>query len=130
MKRMGTAGYSKMVATIAEHQGIRNGDDVFDAGMGCGAFGYFLLKTRPACRLIGIDAVENMVKVARLALGERHGPLCQAELTDYSFVPSSSVDHVVSVAAMEYLDSEETAEVKHSGSFRWPGGLIGPERAG
>ena len=51
---------------------------------------------------------------------------CQATMVDFKFVPSASMDHVVSVVAMEYLSSkaEALASVTEMVRVLKPGGYL------
>ena len=96
--------YTHMVSTVAlNFTGMQNGDRVFEAGSGCGAFTYFLKKIHPQSKMLGVDYTESMLKVARAALpaATGNGPWCRADIRNYTFVPPESVDHVVSVAVPE-----------------------------
>ena len=100
--------YGYFALTLAGRMGIKDGDSVFEAGMGCGAFHFFLKKGYPNVRAFGSDFTEPMLQVARLALPS-DGPFCEADLGNLSFVAGNSMDHVVSVGAMEYLQTEKQA---------------------
>ena len=71
------AGYSQFVETLAAKLGVKPGDHVFEAGMGCGAFHYFLRKLPEfnATFAYGIDFTKSMLRKARVAL-PYNGPFC------------------------------------------------------
>ncbi len=108
MRRMGEGNYKNFVVVVAKMTGMKSGDNIFEAGAGCGAFSYFLKRTLPKSHFYGVDYVQSMLNVARLAL-PNDGPFCQADIRNYNFVPSNSMDHVVSVAVFEYLPDNNAA---------------------
>ena len=117
--------YGYFALTLAARMGIKDGDSVFEAGMGCGAFHFFLKKGYPNVRAFGSDFAEPMLQVARLALPS-DGPFCEADLGDLSFVAGNSMGHVVSVGALEYLrtDKQALAAVGEMARVLKPGGKL------
>jgi SAM-dependent methyltransferase len=101
---------------------VQDGDHVFEAGCGSGAFLAELLAFRNV-KVAGVDFAESLVAIAKKNLP---GDFSVADITDLSSIGSEQFDKVLSHGVFLYLDTTAAAEKAASEMVRItkPGGLI------
>ncbi len=97
--------WTELCRRTADFIGIEDGDSIFEAGCGSGAFLAELASYRQVT-LAGVDFAENLVDIAKDALP---GDFSVADITDLSAIPSDRYDKVLSHGVFLYLDSEDAA---------------------
>lgn len=101
-----TRDWDKLCERTAELIGIQNGDSVFEAGCGAGAFLNTLRKSY-RIQVAGADFSEKLIEIARVRVP---GRFWVADAQDLSFLPDQSYDCVVSHGVFLYLPSLTAAE--------------------
>lgn len=89
----------------ADFAGIKDGDQLFEAGCGSGAFLAEIAAYRKVS-LAGVDFAENLIAIASSRLV---GDFRVADITDLKEIHSASYDKVLSHGVFLYLDTQEAA---------------------
>lgn len=97
--------WTDLCRRTADFIGIEDGDRLFEAGCGSGAFLAELAAYRKVA-LAGVDFAENLVAIAQARLT---GDFGVADITDLSAIPDATYDKVLSHGVFLYLDSEDAA---------------------
>lgn len=97
--------WTALCRLTADFIGIEDGDSLFEAGCGSGAFLAELAGYR-SVELAGVDFAENLVAIAGSRL---QGDFRVADITDLSSIDSERYDKVLSHGVFLYLDSEDAA---------------------
>ena len=97
--------WTELCRRSADFVGVQDGDRLFEAGCGSGAFLAELAAYRRVT-LAGADFAENLVAIARTRLP---GNFQVADITDLSSIEAGSYDKVLSHGVFLYLDSLEAA---------------------
>lgn len=129
-----SADWTDLCRRSADFAGIEDGDRLFEAGCGSGAFLAEVAAYRQVT-LAGVDFAENLVAIARSQLP---GDFQVADITNLLTVESGSYDKVLSHGVFLYLDSLDAARraVLEMVRITRPGGLVyigivnDPERHG
>ena len=90
----------------SDFAGVQDGDRLFEAGCGSGAFLAEVAAYRQVGSLAGVDFAETLVAIAQSRLP---GHFQVADITDLSSIPSESYDKVLSHGVFLYLDTEAAA---------------------
>ncbi len=96
--------YETLQRTVAEAAGERPAIRVVDLGTGTGETLRRVAAVHPEATVVGVDAAEDMLAVARANL-PANAELCIARLPDG--VPDGPFDIAVSVLAIHHLDERE-----------------------
>ncbi len=114
--------WTDLCRRTADFIGVEDGDRLFEAGCGSGAFLAELAAYRTVS-LAGVDFAENLVSIARSRLS---GDFRVADITDLSSVEASSYDKVLSHGVFLYLDSVDAARraVLEMVRITRPGGTV------
>jgi len=114
--------WTDLCRRTADFIGVEDGDRLFEAGCGSGAFLAELAEYRTVS-LAGVDFAENLVSIARSRLS---GDFRVADITDLSSVEASSYDKVLSHGVFLYLDSVDAARraVLEMVRITRPGGTV------
>ena len=88
----------------AQFIGVEDGDRVFEAGCGAGAFLHSLKKLR-VVQVAGVDLAGDLIAIARNRL---QGEFWTGDIQDLSFASSESYDKVVSQGVFLYLPDMPT----------------------
>src|SRR5579871_7013409 len=96
--------YETLQRTVAEAAGERPAIRVVDLGTGTGETLRRVAAVHPEATVVGVDAAEDMLAVARANL-PANAELCIARLPDG--VPDGPFDIAVSVLAIHHLDEQE-----------------------
>ncbi len=97
--------WTDLCRRTADFIGIEDGDRLFEAGCGSGAFLAELAMYRNVT-LAGVDFAGNLVAIAQERLPGEFGV---ADITDLSSIESGRYDKVLSHGVFLYLDSEDAA---------------------
>lgn len=97
--------WTDLCRRTADFIGVADGDRLFEAGCGSGAFLAEVAAYRTVS-LAGVDFAENLVTIARNRLS---GDFRVADITDLSSIEAGSYDKVLSHGVFLYLDSEAAA---------------------
>ena len=97
--------WTELCRRSADFIGVQDGDRLFEAGCGSGAFLAEVAAYR-SVSLAGVDFAENLVAIAQSRLS---GDFRVAEITNLSFIDAGSYDKVLSHGVFLYLDSEDAA---------------------
>ncbi len=97
--------WTELCRRAADFIGIQDGDNLFEAGCGSGAFLAEVAAYRKVT-LAGADFAENLVTIAQNRLP---GHFQVADITDLSSTDSGSYDKVLSHGVFLYLDSQDAA---------------------
>ena len=119
---IGSDDWTDLCRRTADFIGVEDGDRLFEAGCGSGAFLAELAAYRTVS-LAGVDFAENLVSIARSRLS---GDFRVADITDLSSVAASSYDKVLSHGVFLYLDSVDAARraVLEMVRITRPGGTV------
>jgi len=119
---IGSDDWTDLCRRTADFIGVEDGDRLFEAGCGSGAFLAELAAYRTVS-LAGVDFAENLVSIARSRLS---GDFRVADITDLSSVEASSYDKVLSHGVFLYLDSVDAARraVLEMVRITRPGGTV------
>lgn len=98
--------WTTLCRRTADFVGVADGDHVFEAGCGSGAFLAELAAYRNI-EIAGVDFAENLVAIAKRHLAGEFGV---ADITDLSSIESGRYDKVLSHGVFLYLDSQDAAE--------------------
>lgn len=114
--------WTALCRRTADFIGIVDGDRLFEAGCGSGAFLAEVAAYRDV-HLAGADFAENLVAIARSRLP---GDFRVADITDLSSIPSAGYDKVLSHCVFPYLASVEAARLAAREMVRIarPGGTV------
>jgi len=114
--------WTDLCRRTADFIGVEDGDRLFEAGCGSGAFLAELAAYRTVS-LAGVDFAENLVRIARSHLS---GDFEVADITDLSSIKAASYDKVLSHGVFLYLDSEDAARraVLEMVRITRPGGTV------
>ncbi len=114
--------WTDLCRRTADFIGVEDGDRLFEAGCGSGAFLAELAAYRTVS-LAGVDFAENLVSIARSRLS---GDFQVADITDLSSIEAASYDKVLSHGVFLYLDSEDAARraVLEMVRIAKPGGTV------
>ncbi len=114
--------WTALCRRTADFIGVEDGDRLFEAGCGSGAFLAELAAYRTVS-LAGVDFAENLVRIARSHLS---GDFQVADITDLSSIGTASYDKVLSHGVFLYLDSEDAARraVLEMTRITRPGGTV------
>lgn len=114
--------WTELCRRSADFIGIEDGDRLFEAGCGSGAFLAEVAAYRRVT-LAGVDFAENLVAIARSQL---QGDFQVADITNLLTIESGSYDKVLSHGVFLYLDSEDAARraVLEMVRITRPGGTI------
>ena len=104
---------------IARHLTLRPDDLLIDGGCGTGAF---LEEMSPTCRVLGLDAYDESVALARPRLRAVGGDVLQTEL-DRVDLPDGCAAVVTLLDVLEHLDDDRAALREMLRLVR-PGGLV------
>ncbi len=102
---IGSDDWTELCRRTADFIGIDDGDHLFEAGCGSGAFLAEIAAYRQVT-LAGVDFAENLINIAKDKL---LGDFGVADITDLSSIPSNRYDKVLSHGVFLYLDSESAA---------------------
>ncbi len=97
--------WSDLCRRSADFAGVKDGDSVFEAGCGSGAF-LAELSAHRRVSLAGVDFAETLVAIAQKRLP---GTFSVADITDLSLFASDQFDKVLSHGVFLYLDTQESA---------------------
>ena len=97
--------WTELCRRSADFIGVQDGDRLFEAGCGSGAFLAEVAAYR-SVSLAGVDFAENLVAIAQSRLS---GDFRVADITNLSFIDAGSYDKVLSHGVFLYLDSEDAA---------------------
>ena len=97
--------WTALCRRTADFIGIQDGDRLFEAGCGSGAFLAEVAAYRHVT-LAGVDFAENLVAIARSRLP---GDFQVADITNLLTIPTGTYDKVLSHGVFLYLDSEDAA---------------------
>ena len=97
--------WTELCQRSSDFAGVRDGDRLFEAGCGSGAFLAEVLAYRKVS-LAGVDFAENLVEIARARLS---GDFSVADITNLSAIQTGSYDRVLSHGVFLYLDTEDAA---------------------
>jgi SAM-dependent methyltransferase len=97
--------WTELCRRAADFIGIQDGDGLFEAGCGSGAFLAEVAGYRNVT-LAGADFAENLVTIAQNRLS---GDFRVADITDLSSIDSGRYDKVLSHGVFLYLDSQDAA---------------------
>jgi SAM-dependent methyltransferase len=114
--------WTELCRRSADFIGIQDGDRLFEAGCGSGAFLAEMAAYRRVT-LAGVDFAENLVAIARSRLP---GEFQVADITNLLTIESDSYDKVLSHGVFLYLDSEAAARraVLEMVRITRPGGTV------
>ena len=114
--------WTELCRRTADFIGVEDGDRLFEAGCGSGAFLAEVAAYRTVS-LAGVDFAENLVSIARSRLP---GDFRVADITDLSSIEAASYDKVLSHGVFLYLDSEDAARraVREMVRIARPGGTV------
>ena len=114
--------WTNLCRRTADFIGVQDGDRLFEAGCGSGAFLAEVAAYRTVS-LAGVDFAENLVSIARSRLP---GDFRVADITDLSSIEAASYDKVLSHGVFLYLDSEDAARraVREMVRIARPGGTV------
>ena len=114
--------WTELCRRTADFIGVEDGDSLFEAGCGSGAFLAEVAAYRTVS-LAGVDFAENLVSIARSRLP---GDFRVADITDLSSIEAASYDKVLSHGVFLYLDSEHAARqaVLEMVRITRPGGTV------
>lgn len=128
-----------MLGVDAMDPPLKDGESIFDMGVGVGAPFKVLLESKPNLRVGGSDLATNAIKVARRLFPEQRNNFFVHDMTTkLGDVPDNSWDHVVSFGALAmYLSREQMQQAfKEAVRMTKPGGsmlfthFIEPEGSG
>jgi SAM-dependent methyltransferase len=97
--------WTTLCRRTADFVGIEDGDAVFEAGCGSGAFLAELIAYRNVT-IAGVDFAENLISIAKNHLS---GDFGFGDITDLSSIESDRYDKVLSHCVFLYLDSQDAA---------------------
>jgi len=97
--------WTELCRCSADFIGIHDGDNIFEAGCGSGAFLAEVAAYR-SVTLAGVDFAENLVTIARSRL---RGDFQVADITNLLTIEAGSYDKVLSHGVFLYLDSQDAA---------------------
>ena len=114
--------WTELCRRSADFIGIQDGDNLFEAGCGSGAFLAEVAAYRRVT-LAGVDFAENLVTIARSRLA---GDFQVADITNLLTIETGSYDKVLSHGVFLYLDSQDAARraVLEMVRITRPGGVI------
>ena len=114
--------WTELCRRAADFIGVEDGDRLFEAGCGSGAFLAEVAAYR-SVSLAGVDFAENLVSIARSRLP---GDFRVADITDLSSIKAASYDKVLSHGVFLYLDSVDAARraVLEMVRITRPGGTV------
>ena len=114
--------WTELCRRSADFIGIQDGDRLFEAGCGSGAFLAEVAAYR-SVSLAGVDFAENLVTIARSRLP---GDFQVADITNLLTIETGSFDKVLSHGVFLYLDSQDAARraVLEMVRITRPGGII------
>lgn len=114
--------WTELCRRTADFIGVEDGDRLFEAGCGSGAFLAEVAAYRTVS-LAGVDFAENLVSIARSRLP---GDFRVADITDLSSIEAASYDKVLSHGVFLYLDSADAARraVLEMVRITRPGGTV------
>ena len=114
--------WTELCRRSADFIGIQDGDRLFEAGCGSGAFLAEVAAYRRVT-LAGVDFAENLVTIARSRLA---GDFQVADITNLLTIETGSYDKVLSHGVFLYLDSQDAARraVLEMVRITRPGGVI------
>lgn len=114
--------WTELCRRSADFIGVQDGDRLFEAGCGSGAFLAEVAAYRTVS-LAGVDFAENLVAIARDRLP---GEFRVADITSLSSVKTGSYDRVLSHGVFLYLDSLDAARraVLEMVRITRPGGTV------
>ncbi len=114
--------WTELCRRSADFIGIQDGDNLFEAGCGSGAFLAEVAAYR-SVTLAGVDFAENLVTIARSRLS---GDFQVADITNLLTIETGSYDKVLSHGVFLYLDSQDAARraVLEMVRITRPGGVI------
>lgn len=126
--------WAELCRRTAQFVGVKDGDSLFEAGCGAGAF-LAQLASHYRVSLAGVDFAENLVAMARQKLV---GDFQVADITDMPSIASGRYDVVLSHGVFLYLESTEAARraalelvrVAKPGGTIYIGVVNDPERTG
>jgi SAM-dependent methyltransferase len=97
--------WTELCRRSADFIGLKDGDHVFEAGCGSGAFLAELLAYRKIS-VAGVDFAANLVAIAQRQLP---GHFEVADITDMSSVEANTYDRVLSHGVFLYLETQDAA---------------------
>lgn len=97
--------WTELCRRSADFIGVQDGDRLFEAGCGSGAFLAEVAAYRTVS-LAGVDFAENLVAIAQSRLP---GDFRVADITNLAFIDAGSYDKVLSHGVFLYLESEDAA---------------------
>jgi SAM-dependent methyltransferase len=97
--------WTELCRRSADFIGVQDGDRLFEAGCGSGAFLAELAAYR-SVSLAGVDFAENLVAIAQSRLS---GDFRVADITNLACIDAGSYDRVLSHGVFLYLESEDAA---------------------
>lgn len=100
-----SADWTELCRRSADFIGVQDGDRLFEAGCGSGAFLAEVAAYRRVS-LAGVDFAENLVAIARSRLP---GEFQVADITDLASIGNARYDRVLSHGVFLYLDSVAAA---------------------
>ncbi|MES1157795.1 MAG: class I SAM-dependent methyltransferase [Haliangium ochraceum] len=119
---MSAADWTELCRRSADFAGIADGDRLFEAGCGSGAFLAEVAAYRRVS-LSGVDFAENLVAIASSRLS---GDFQVADITDLSRIEDGRYDKVLSHGVFLYMDTPEAARraTLEMARITRPGGAI------
>lgn len=117
-----SADWTELCRRSADFAGVTDGDSLFEAGCGSGAFLAEVAAYRRVT-LAGVDFAENLVAIARRKLT---GDFQVADITDLSSIEANRYDKVVSHGVFLYIASQADARraVREMVRITRPGGTV------
>ena len=97
--------WTELCRRSADFAGVKDGDHLFEAGCGSGAFLAEVAAYRRVS-LAGVDCAETLVKIAASRL---RGDFRVADITDLASIETGSYDKVLSHCVFLYLDTRAAA---------------------
>jgi SAM-dependent methyltransferase len=114
--------WTKLCRSAADFAGVTDGDSVFEAGCGSGAFLAELAAYRKVT-LAGVDFAEKLVAIAQSRLV---GSFSVADITNLASIPSGTYDRVLSHGVFMYIQTPEAglSAAREMLRIAKPGGTI------
>lgn len=110
---------------LIEGLGIKAGDKVLDVGCGTGRLGTYVADIiGPTGSIIGIDPLEERIKIANKKNQYRNATYKIGTAEDLSFIPQNSIDIVYLNAVFHWINNKEKA-LKEIFRLLKPGGKVG-----